>query len=87
MTIRAEVDRFDRERCRNFLHNQLVVNIIEDDLTIEADRAHEQLIERTEAEALNMTRMLVELSYKLLGRHVVKAHGAMIRDGTDDFLL
>jgi len=62
------------------------VDIIEDDLPIEADRAHQQLVEGTEAEAFHVSRMLVELADELLGVDVVQANGSVVGDSTEHLL-
>ena len=50
MAIRAEVDALDWEGCQNLLDDDLLMDIIEDYLTVQTDRAHEQLVQRAEAQ-------------------------------------
>ena len=80
MPIRAEVDATDREGCYDFLDDQFVVNIVENNLAVESDGAHQQLVEWTEAEALDVAGVLVELGNQLAGGNVVEAASAMVGD-------
>ena len=53
MPIGAERDRLEREFCANPLHNDLVVNIVEDDILVEANTCEEELVKRAEGDASN----------------------------------
>ena len=53
MPVGAEVDTLDRERRHYLLDDELLMDVVEDNLAVKADRAHQELVEGTEAEALH----------------------------------
>lgn len=87
VAIRTETDALDREGSSNLLDDELVMDVVKDDLTIKANRAHEELIQRTEAEAFHMTCMLVELGKDLFSLDIIEADSTMIRHCSKHVLL
>jgi hypothetical protein len=79
MAITAKVDTKYWERCYDFLHDQLLVNVIENYLPVETYGAHKQLIQWTETYTLDVARMLVKVGGKLLGIDVVEVHSTVVR--------
>ena len=78
MTIGTKVDTFDWERGYDLFDDELVMNIVENDLSIKTYRAHKKFVQRTKTQAFHMPGMFIELSHNLFGLSIIEAHGTMI---------
>lgn len=78
VTILSKMHTSNRKRSLYLLNNQLIINIIEYDLPIQSNRAHEQLIKWTETDSSHIAWVLVKLTQQLLGVHVVETHCTVV---------
>jgi len=86
VTVTAKADGLDWERRDNFFDNQLLMNVVENDLAVKANRAHQKFVERTETNSFDIPRVLVEASCHLFGIDVVQIYGSMIRHRSKSLL-
>ena len=86
MAVTAKADGLDWERRDNFFDYQLLMNVVENDLAVKTNRAHQKFVERTETNSFDIPRVLVEASCHLFGIDVVKIHGSMIRHRSKSLL-
>ena len=86
VAVTAKADRLDWERRHNFFDDKLLMNIVENDLAVKPDCAHQKFIERTETNSFNIPRVLVEACCHLFGIDVVKIYGSMIRHRSKSLL-
>ena len=78
MPICRKAYRLNRERRHDLFDDGLVIDIVENNLTIKTYGAHQKLVDLTEAQAFDITRMLLKLADHLLGVHVIDANGSMV---------
>ena len=85
MTIRAEGDTLERQVSLDPLDNDLVVDVVEDNVLVESNRAEEKLIERTEGDVFD-TRLVsrCELVRLLACVSVIQSHYAIILPCTEE---
>jgi len=86
VAITAKADGLDRERRDNFFDDQLLMNVVENDLAVKANRTHQKFVERTETNSFDIPRVLVEACCHLFCIDVVKIHGSMIRHRSKSLL-
>jgi hypothetical protein len=80
MSICCEVNTAQGEGSKNLLDNDLLMDVVEHDLSVKAYRAHQKLVQWTKTEAFHRSRMFVECANKLLGIHIMEAYISVVRD-------
>lgn len=86
MSICRKTNRLNRERRHDLFDDGLVIDIIENNLSVKTHGAHQEFVDLTEAQTFYIARMLLKLADHLLGVYVVNTNGSVVCHTAECFL-